>query len=278
MTVSMHKIQIEQALFEIRNAVVGRQRAIDRLVAGVVVGGPVALAGPPGVGKSHLVNVVARVFGLDVEQLGNSADQTAIEQHRMYVLDVDSMADSQGIVETLAETSGANLVLTTSATDLTGLSKSASDAVLSFVEIPYPTLDEEAVLALDSLRPTPADRILRSGDLFGLRAEACSLPVADPVVAYAVRLVQTSRAPSLHGLANLAPLVSAGASPRASIGLVRAARGLALIAGRSEVTHQDIYDAAYEVLIHRLQLSQHATQMGISSVDVVVELLSRVAA
>lgn len=274
----MHTIQIEQAMFEIRNAIVGKRRAIDRLVAGLVVGSPIALSGPPGVGKSHLVHVVARVFGLEVVRLRDLAGQQVADPDRMYVMDIDSMVDNQGSIDTVAETSATSLVLTTSAKGTASLAKVASDALLSFVEIPYPTASEEAVLALDSLRPTPVDRILRSGDLVGLRAEACSMPVADPVVAYAVRLVQASRAPGLHGLANLDPLLRAGASPRASIGLVRAARGLALVAGRTEVTHQDVYDAAYEVMIHRLQLSPQATEAGISPADVVVELLSRVTA
>ena len=97
-------------------------------------------------------------------------------------------------------------------------------------------------------------------------------------MAYAVRLVQATRNPAEHGLANLAPLVLGGVSPRASIGLVSAAKGLALLAGRDEVALQDVYEVAYEGLVHRVELSEQAVSRGVTSRDVVVEMLSRVAA
>jgi MoxR-like ATPase len=81
-----------------------------------------------------------------------------------------------------------------------------------------------------------------------------------------------------NGLARIDGYIAYGASPRASIGLVHAARGLALLRGRSEVEAQDIYDVAYDVLNHRLVLSFDAIASGVTVDDILVELLSTVPA
>ena len=64
--------------------------------------------------------------------------------------------------------------------------------------------------------------------------------------------------PGRYGLADLEPLIQFGASPRASLGLVQAARALALLRGRTYVAHHDVRDLAADVLRHRLVLSYDA--------------------
>jgi MoxR-like ATPase len=64
--------------------------------------------------------------------------------------------------------------------------------------------------------------------------------------------------PENYGLADLAPFLEFGASPRASLGLVRAGRAMALMRGRSYVVPQDIFDVAPEILRHRLVLTYEA--------------------
>ncbi|MFO7548615.1 MAG: hypothetical protein R6X29_07070, partial [Acidimicrobiia bacterium] len=80
------------------------------------------------------------------------------------------------------------------------------------------------------------------------------------------------------GLPQLDGLLAYGASPRASIALIRTARSLALLRGRPAATPQDVYDVAYDVLNHRLILSYQALADGVGVDDVVVELLSSVPA
>ncbi len=77
-------------------------------------------------------------------------------------------------------------------------------------------------------------------------------------MAYAVALVDATRHPGRYGLADLEPLIQFGASPRASLGLVQAARALALLRGRTHVAHHDVRDLAADVLRHRLVLSYDA--------------------
>ena len=78
------------------------------------------------------------------------------------------------------------------------------------------------------------------------------------LVDYAVRLVLATRAPAEHGMPDVAQLIQYGASPRASLGLVRAARALALLRGRDYALPQDVQDIAPDILRHRLVLSYDA--------------------
>ena len=91
-------------------------------------------------------------------------------------------------------------------------------------------------------------------------------------------LVLATRHPREHGMSRVEGYLAYGASPRASIGLVRAARAMALLHGRDRAEPQDVYDIAYDVLNHRLVLSFDAIASGVSVDDVLVEVLTTVPA
>ena len=78
------------------------------------------------------------------------------------------------------------------------------------------------------------------------------------------------------GLERLAPLLEFGASPRATLSLVRAARASAFLAGRGYVTPQDVKDVAPEVLRHRLVLTYEAEARETTTDDVVAQVLAEV--
>src|SRR5207237_5770619 len=102
--------------------------------------------------------------------------------------------------------------------------------------------------------------------------------IHDAIVDYAVRLVLATRAPAEHGLADLGPLISHGASPRATLGLVAASRALALLRGREFVLPQDVYDVAPDVLRHRVLLSYEAIADQITAEAIVNRVVSTVVA
>ncbi|HZB70508.1 MAG TPA: MoxR family ATPase, partial [Acidimicrobiales bacterium] len=87
-------------------------------------------------------------------------------------------------------------------------------------------------------------------------------------------LVLATREPAAAGMADLAPLIAHGASPRATLGLVAAGRALALLRGRSYALPQDVYDVARDVLRHRVLLSYEALADGVDA-DAVVERVVR---
>jgi len=143
------------------------------------------------------------------------------------------------------------------------------------VDYPTPAEEREIVRRYDAASPT-ADRLLDAEDVVALQAAARAVLVDEPTADYAVRLVLATRDPVSQGLARLAGLFEYGASPRASLGLVRAAKALALLRGRDRATPQEVYDVAYDVLNLRLVLSYRALADGLTIDDVLVDLLSNV--
>jgi MoxR-like ATPase len=92
------------------------------------------------------------------------------------------------------------------------------------------------------------------------------------VIGYAVALADATRNPRNYGLDDLEPYIAFGASPRGPIGMVQAARALAMLRGRGHVAVADIRDLALDVLRHRIVLSYDGLSEGI----VVDDLLERV--
>jgi MoxR-like ATPase len=77
-------------------------------------------------------------------------------------------------------------------------------------------------------------------------------------------------------MADLAPVIALGASPRATLALVRGAKALALLRGRTYATPQEIFDIAPEILRHRLILTYDALARDISIENVLKRILSTV--
>jgi MoxR-like ATPase len=93
---------------------------------------------------------------------------------------------------------------------------------------------------------------------------------------YALDLVRATREPAAMGLPALAPLIEYGASPRAGIALVRAAKASAYIDGRDHVAPADIKAVAPDVLRHRVILTYEADAEGVSADDIVTRVLDSV--
>ena len=87
-----------------------------------------------------------------------------------------------------------------------------------------------------------------------------------------------TRQPAAYHLADIAPSIGLGVSPRATLGLVRGARALALIRGRTYATPQDVFDIAPEVLRHRLLLTYDALARDIAVDDLINRILATVPA
>ena len=111
--------------------------------------------------------------------------------------------------------------------------------------------------------------------MFAARREARALHMAPALEQYLVELALATREPGAYDQA-LAPLVRLGASPRATIGLDRAARAHAWLAGRDYVSPADIQAVAPDVLRHRLILSYQARADGVGAGEVIARLLARV--
>jgi MoxR-like ATPase len=113
--------------------------------------------------------------------------------------------------------------------------------------------------------------------VLALRQSAAEVHVAPAVADYAVRLARATRDLSGAGVREpLSGALAVGASPRASIFLVRAARARALLDGRRFATPHDVKRVAPDVLRHRMLLSYEAEADGVTPEAVVDAVLATV--
>lgn len=111
--------------------------------------------------------------------------------------------------------------------------------------------------------------------LFEARNAVLDLHLAEPLEDYLLQLILATRKPEAYG-DDLASWLQYGASPRASIALDRCARAKAWLAKRDYVAPEDIQEMAFDVLRHRLILSYEAEAEGMTTDDVIKELIDRV--
>ena len=178
------------------------------------------------------------------------------------------------------------------------------DRFLLKLVVPYPSEDEErAIVERDTATNSEVAEITTVDEVLALRQVVSEIHVAPEVSDYAVRIVRATREPeqlaaraetSLRELASFrstarpraseadareilgtAP-VSLGASPRASIYLVRAGRARALLDGRRFVTPNDVKRMAPDVLRHRVIVTYEAEADGITPEDIVDAVLASV--
>ncbi|MBU6301761.1 MAG: MoxR family ATPase [Verrucomicrobia bacterium] len=150
------------------------------------------------------------------------------------------------------------------------------DRFLLKVTVGYPSPQEERQI-LDmmgtSAKPPETRAIIEPGVILESRALVNQVYIDDSIKDYIVNLIQATRHPQTVSQA-LTPLIRAGASPRGTINLTLAARARAYIAGRGYVIPQDIKDLAFDVLRHRILLTYEAEAEGVTSEQVIQEILN----
>jgi MoxR-like ATPase len=153
------------------------------------------------------------------------------------------------------------------------------DRFMMKVIVGYPTESEEFVIverATGAVQAVAA--IATTVELLALQAK-CRESYVDPALKrYAVRLVAATRDPERCGVKDTARFIACGASPRASIHLIEAARALALLRGRDYALVQDIFDIAPDVLRHRLAMTYEAVAEGLSPDVLIGRMLDSITA
>jgi MoxR-like ATPase len=146
-----------------------------------------------------------------------------------------------------------------------------------YINIDYPSYEEEMAIVenttgnqIPDLRPR-----LGANEIISLQNAIRSLPVSDHVLQYAVNLVRSSRPNSSDADPEIKKWVSWGAGPRASQYLVLGAKTIAALDGRLSPSEEDVRQVAPIVLKHRILVSFAAEAEGISSRDIVANLLAK---
>ncbi len=149
------------------------------------------------------------------------------------------------------------------------------DRFMLKVKVDYPSRSEERIVidrmtgaTLPTIRP-----VVSPADLLHARELVRQIYVDNKIKDYVLDLVIATRHPGNNGLSDLNNLIAFGASPRASINLIAAAKAHAFLRGRGFVTPEDIKQIAPDVLRHRLITTYEAEAENISSDHIVRRIL-----
>jgi MoxR-like ATPase len=151
------------------------------------------------------------------------------------------------------------------------------DRFMLKVLVGYPSPTEEFVIVERMTgRLAAVQKVLTTDELIDLQAQADAVYVDPALIEYAVRMVSATRQPKEVGLGDLQHYISFGASPRASINLILAARALAFVRGRAYALPHDVRDLALDVMRHRVVLSYEALSDNVSADDLLRQILERI--
>jgi len=119
-------------------------------------------------------------------------------------------------------------------------------------------------------------KVISVETLLKAREAVTKVYMSEKIEKYILDIVFATRTPDLFGLKNMAPLITYGASPRASIALAQASRALAFLNRRGYVTPDDVRDICPDVLRHRIGLTYEAEAENISQEEIIERILQTI--
>ena len=153
------------------------------------------------------------------------------------------------------------------------------DRFMMKVHVDYPSKEEEmeVMRRMSNLSfDTTVNTIITKEDVFKIRQEVNEVKVSESIEKYIIELVYATRNPQDYGLNKMAEYIQYGASPRATINMNLASKVVAFFNEREFVLPEDIKEIAMDILNHRIILNYEAEADGITTHDVVEEILNKV--
>lgn len=152
------------------------------------------------------------------------------------------------------------------------------DRFMFKVNVTYPTKTEELkVLEIMSKQEMPkVNTIISTDKILAARKTADNIYVDDKIKNYVLDLVVATREPTFRGLAKLKDYIRCGASPRATIFMIQAAKAYAFLNGRGYVTPEDIKAVGFNVMRHRILLTYEAEAENVTSEDILRNIFEAV--
>ncbi len=300
----------ERVREQVCSVVVGQDEVVAQIFAALACGGHVLLQGPPGVAKTLLARTLAQTLGVQFARAQFTPDMLPSDLTGTMVLRgselvfrpgpvftnilladeinrtppktqaalLEAMQEGQVSIDARAHPlpSPFLVLATQNPIEYEGtypLPEAQLDRFLMQVEVGYPSEeDERAMLALHQDASAPKTlaairQVADAGDLIEARRTVAETAVGEEVAGYVVALVRRTRD---------LPSVALGASPRAAVHLLSAARASARLADRSFVTPDDVAVLAPAVLAHRLVLTPEAELERFTARDAVATALREV--
>ena len=309
---------MEKILYEVKKIIVGQDRLLERVLVALLSQGHLLVEGVPGLAKTLTVKTIAAAISGTFKRIQFTPDLVPADLvgTRIYNQRTGEFSTSLGpvftnllladeinrapakvqsaLLEVMQErqvTIGGEtfpvaepfLVMATQnpiETDGTyPLPEAQVDRFMMKVLVDYPSEAEEFVIVqrvtAAAARVAP---VVSTEQILRLRQSAESIFVDPLLVQHAVRLATATRDPARFGLPDLSRHILYGASPRASINMIIAARALAFVRGRSYVIPQDLTDIVPDVLRHRIIPSYEALSDGMSTDAMIQSIMAAVPA
>lgn len=303
-------------LDDLGRVVLGQELLLERLAVALIAGGHVLLEGVPGTAKTLSAQALASALSVEFTRLQFTPDLMPADVTGVSVFDpkeqrfefhpgpvftdlllgdeinrapaktqsalLEAMQERRVTVDGESRSLGSRftVIATQNPVEFEGtypLPEAQLDRFLMAIPVDYPSEEHEIHLlerTASGFNSAKSETFglatqLAASELDALRALAERVRVEPEVVAYIARVVRATRED---------PLLTLGASPRASVALFNAARALALVRGRDFVTPDDVKDLAEPVLRHRVVLSPEAQVEGAVPEDRVRAALATVEA
>lgn len=296
---------LEQLLYQVKKTIVGQDQLLERMLVALLARGHLLVEGVPGLAKTMAVKTLAQAMGGQFQRIQFTPDLVPADVvgTRIYNQQEGEFQVSLGpvfanllladeinrapakvqsaLLEVMQErqvTIGREtypapdpflVMATQNPIESEGtyeLPEAQVDRFMLKVLVGYPSPNEEFVVVERMTgRLDPPQQVLTTDDLLTFQRRTDGVYVDPAVIEYAVRLAGATRAPAAVGLPDLARYLSFGASPRASINLVKAAKALAFLRGRDYALPLDARELALDVLRHRVVLSYEALADGLAA-------------
>lgn len=301
---------------QMHRVIVGQDDLLDRILTGLLCAGHILLEGVPGLAKTLCVTTLARTLDASFQRIQFTPDllpgdllgseiynprtgefatrRGPIFAHLLLADEInrapakvqsallEAMQEHQVTIgrETFALPRPFLVVATENPIEQEGtypLPEAQVDRFLLKLRVPYPSREDEDAI-VDRMAVSEPDlaveSVLRPSDILEFRGVADAIYVDQRVRDYVLDIVRTTREPVEE--LGLDRLVEWGASPRASMHMIMAARARALLHGRGYVIPDDVKAVAPDVLRHRVILSFEAETEGVDSDAVISRVLRHV--
>lgn len=301
------------ALFkEVGKTIVGQEETVEQILVAILCDGNALLEGFPGLAKTLTVRTLADLMALNFSRIQNTPDLMPSDVTGTYIIEESGnkrqfkfqpgpifanivLADEinratprtqSALLEAMQEkqvTVGNNtfkldppffVLATQNPIEQEGtypLPEAQSDRFILKIKVGYPSVQQEVDIVdrFTTNKQIPKSKVvLNKNHLLSLQGLTKQVPIANDIKHRAVKIITATRTNK--------DVIHYGASPRASIGLILAAKARALILGRNHVSNEDVNSMAFPVLRHRIILNFEAERKGMAQDDAIKHIIDKV--
>lgn len=296
---------------EIGKVIIGQDYMIDRILIGLLTGGHILLEGVPGLAKTLTASTLASSVGLEFHRIQFTPDLlpadilgTEMYQQKTGEFQIKKgaifsnfiLADEinrapakvqSALLEAMQEKQVSIgdqtyelekpfiVIATQNPLEQQGtypLPEAQQDRFMMKLKVEYPSRDEERdILKRFTLGETVEEavgRVITGEEILAIRKEISEIYVDEYIIEYVLDIVLKTRENSTY--------ISCGASPRASINLIKAAQGVAYLEGRDYVIPDDVKAIVYDVLRHRVVMTYEAEAEDLTSEMLIKNILESI--